>query len=88
MITCTTSPAAAPGATVLDEYIGHKIGSTVEEIVADSPERFLVIEAEALRDIIVMSEVQGTDASVILSPRTLENPDCRRLIAGHCCMIP
>ena len=88
MITCTTRPEAAPGGTDLAAYIVHKIGSTLEEIIADSPERFLVIEAEALRDIIVMSEVQGTDASVILSPRTLDNPDCRRLIAGHCCMIP
>ena len=88
MITCTTNPAAAPGATVLDEYIGHKIGSTVEDIIADSPERFLIIEAEALRDIIVMSEVRGEDSAVIITPRTMENPDCRRLIAGHCCMIP
>ncbi|MBR4809109.1 MAG: hypothetical protein IK031_02380 [Bacteroidales bacterium] len=88
MITCTTNPASAPGGTVLREYIVHKIGSPVEDIVADSPERFRIIEAEALRDLIVMSEVSGADASVIISPETLENPDCGRLISGHCVLIP
>lgn len=88
MITCTTTPEAAPGGTDLAAYIVHKIGSTLEEIIADSPERFRVIEAEALRDLIVMSEVSGTDASIILGPHTLENPDCQRLVSRHCSLIP
>ena len=88
MITCTTNPNAAPGGISLTAYIEHKIGSTVEEITADSPERFRVIEAEALRDIIVMSEVSGKDAAVVLGPHTLENPDCQRLVSGHCSLVP
>ncbi|MBO4565713.1 MAG: hypothetical protein J5695_00645 [Bacteroidales bacterium] len=88
MIICTTNPEAAPGGTVLEAYIEHKIGSSIRDIVADSPERFRIIEAEALRDLIVMSEVAGTDASVILGPHTLDNPDCRRLVNGHCSLIP
>lgn len=88
MITCTTRPEAAPGGTDLAAYIVHKIGSTLEEIIADSPERFRVIEAEALRDLIVMSEVSGTDATIFLGPHTLENPDCQRLVSRHCSLIP
>ena len=88
MITCTTdASSAAQGSVHLRDYIEHKIGSPIEDIVSDSPERFRVIEAEALRDIIVMSEVSGRDASVILDPGTLGNPDCLRLIEGHCKLI-
>ena len=49
---CTINPdgANAP-VTSLQAYIEHKIGSPLEAIDADSHERFLVIEAEALRDI-------------------------------------
>jgi len=88
MITCTTRPESAPGGTDLSAYIEHKAGCRIEEIVADSPERFRIIEAEALRDLIVMSEVAGTDACIILGPHTMENPDCQRLVAGHCRLIP
>ena len=77
MITCTTRPEAAPGGTDLAAYIVHKIGSTLEEIIADSPERFRV-----------MSEVSGTDATIFLGPHTLENPDCQRLVSRHCSLIP
>ncbi|MBR4827062.1 MAG: hypothetical protein IKZ91_04175 [Bacteroidales bacterium] len=82
---CTINPdgANAP-VTSLQAYIEHKIGSPLEAIDADSHERFLVIEAEALRDIIVMAEVTGTGARIELCPLTQNNPDCVRLIRRHC----
>ena len=58
MIYSLPPDADAPSAaafTDLREYIEHKIGMTIEEIKADSPERFRVIEEEAVRDIVVMT---------------------------------
>ena len=63
----------------LYQYIEHKIGMKVEDIIADSPERFRVIETEALRDLVVMNQVAGTDYAVTLGPDTLDNPECARL---------
>ena len=82
---CTIAPDGS-GAPVTDlrAYIEHKTGSSLEEIDRDSHERFLVIEAEALRDIIVMAEISGTGACIRLLPGTEDNPDCRRLISAHC----
>ncbi len=64
----------------LEAYIEHKIGASLQEIEADSRERFLVIETEALRDLIVMSEVSGSDCAIILGAHTLDNPECARLV--------
>lgn len=85
MIVCTLNPdgAQAP-VTDLGAYIEHKIGCPLAEIDADSHDRFLVIEAEALRDLVVMAEVSGIGVRIRLLPGTPSNPDCRRLIAGHC----
>ena len=48
-------------------------------IIAESPERFSVIRTEALRDLVVMNQIAGTDYTVELPPETLENPECERL---------
>ncbi|MBO4671173.1 MAG: hypothetical protein J5640_04955 [Bacteroidales bacterium] len=66
--------------TDLREYIEHKIGSRIEDIVADSPERFHVIEEEAVRDLAVMSELTLTDRILRLLPGTPDNPECARLL--------
>lgn len=82
---CTVEPDGSNAPlTDLRAYIEHKIGSTPEEIDADSHERFLIIEAEALRDLVVMAEVSGTPVRILPCPGTLHNPDCQRIIAGHC----
>ena len=74
--------AAHPEAAFYDlgEYIEHKIGMAIPDIVSDSPDRFRVIEEEALRDLVVMSEITGRDCIVRLLPGTLSNPECARLL--------
>ena len=90
MVICSAAPVQAsllpPGCIVYDlgEYISHKIGMSAEEIKAGSEERFAIVEAEALRDIIVTSEVASMDAAVTLLPSTLRNPECERLVRSHC----
>ena len=76
--------AEHPEAEFVDlySYIEHKIGMRVAGIVADSPERFRVIEEEALRDLVVMSEISGRDTIIRLGPDTLSNPECARLAKG------
>lgn len=64
----------------LYEYIEHKIGMSVPEIIADSPERFRVIRTEALRDLVVMNKIAGTGYEIEFPPETLEDAECRRLI--------
>lgn len=88
MIYSLPPDAEAPSAaafTDLREYIEHKIGMTIEEIKADSPERFRVIEEEAVRDIVVMSEITGEDRTLRLLPGTLDNPECKRLLGSWQC---
>ncbi|MCR5326915.1 MAG: hypothetical protein K6E37_09250 [Bacteroidales bacterium] len=77
-----TAGAAHPGVpfTDLREYIEHKIGSSIEEITADSPERFHIIEEEAVRDLVVMGEITQSDRILRLLPCTPDNPECRRLL--------
>lgn len=74
--------AAAEGCTHVDlyAYIGHKIGMSVPEIKEESEERFLVIEAEAVRDIVIMNAMQGGDVLLTFPPSTLDNPECARLL--------
>ena len=64
----------------LYQYIEQKIGMSVHDIQADSPARFKVIEEEALRDIVVMSEITGQNNIVRLGPDTLSNPECARML--------
>ncbi len=65
----------------LAEYMSRKTGPSL----ASMPEELLrITEAEALRDLIVMSEVTGRDTAILLTPRTLLNPECLRLIHDHC----
>ncbi|MBO6169811.1 MAG: hypothetical protein J6O51_07545 [Bacteroidales bacterium] len=75
--------ASYPQADFFDlyQYIEHKIGSDIASIKSDSPDRFRVIEEEALRDLVVMSKITGRDRIIRLGPDTLSNPECARLIA-------
>ena len=90
MVFCSTgplSPSSLPqGCPIvnLDGYIEHKIGLSPAEIQAGSADRFAIVEAEALRDIVVSSEISGADVAVLISPRTLKNPECCRLVKDHC----
>ena len=88
MIICTTDPGARvpDGFSPKDlrGYIEHKTGEDIESTIADSPERFRVIESEALRDLVVMSEIEGTDIYITLLPGTPENPACTRLLKDYC----
>ena len=88
MTICSTQPSApVPEGfrhVSLREYIEHKTGESVEATAADSPERFLVIESEALRDLAVMSEITGEDVFVTLLPGTESNPACKQLLEDHC----
>ena len=63
----------------LYDYIEHKTGLTVSELIADSPERFSVIRTEALRDLVVMNRIADTDYTVVMPSEVLESPECRRL---------
>lgn len=63
----------------LYDYIEHKIGESIGNIIADSPERFSVIVTEALRDLVVMNQIADTDYSVIIPSEVLDNPECERL---------
>lgn len=87
MILCSTSPfsqsALPPGCLQYDlaSYISHKIGPGLSEA---GPDRLRIIEAEALRDLIVTAEITGSNIAVTISPAILENPECIRLINDHC----
>ena len=74
--------ASAEGLKHIDlmAYIGHKIGMSVQEIKVESEERYLVIEAEAVRDIVIMNEMEGGDVLLTIPQSTLDNPECRRLL--------
>ncbi|MBP5383004.1 MAG: hypothetical protein J6Y45_06595 [Bacteroidales bacterium] len=73
-----------PEAALVDlyQYIEHKTGMSIDDIKADSAERFKVLEEEALRDIVVMSEITGRDKIVRLGPDTLSIPECARLLGA------
>ena len=66
--------------TDLDRYIEHKMGQTIPEIFKDGEERFRAIEAEALRDLVVMSQVTGKDIVISLGGGTITIGSARRLI--------
>ena len=63
----------------LYDYIEHKTGMSIGELIADSPERFSVIRTEAIRDLVVMNRIADTDYTVEMPSEVLENPECERL---------
>lgn len=91
MIFCSTGPipqsALALGCMQYDlaGYISHKIGPGLDQAC---PERLRIIEAEALRDLIVTAEITGEDIAITIPPRILDNPECARLIKDHCKTFP
>lgn len=64
----------------LDRYIEHKMGQRISEIFNDGEERFRAIEAEALRDVVVMHEVTGGNVVLALGGGTIMTPCARELI--------
>ena len=65
----------------LYEYIRRKTGSGAEALRAEDPDRFAIIETEALRDLVVMNEIAGTGYEIIPGPHTADNPECARLLS-------
>ena len=56
----------------LDEYVEHKKGRSVKQIFSDEGEEvFRAVEAECIRDVIVMSQVRGRDIVAALGGGTL-----------------
>ena len=68
------------GFTDLDRYIEHKTGQGIPEIFKDGEERFRALEAEAVRDIIIMNMVSGGDLVVALGGGTLSISSVRDFI--------
>lgn len=64
----------------LDVFIEHKAGMSIPEIFRDSEERFRTMEAEALRDVVIMAEVEGGDTVIALGGGTIMNAESERLI--------
>lgn len=64
----------------LADYIRYKAGRSTEALEAESHESYLLIEEEALRDLVVMAEITGIPRIVRLCPDTLDNPECARLV--------
>ena len=65
----------------LDEYIEGKIGRSVGEIIAqDGETRFRAVEAEALRDVVIMHRLTGENLVLALGGGTIMTPSVRRLI--------
>lgn len=67
----------------LDEYIVHKAGQTIPEIFAESEQKFRFMEAEAIRDLLVMNEVSGTDMVIALGGGTIMTSSVQELILEH-----
>lgn len=67
--------------TDLDAYITKKIGRSPAEIIrTDGEVRFRAIEAEALRDVVVMHQLTGGDLVLALGGGTIMTTSTRRLI--------
>ena len=67
----------------LDRYVEHKMGASIAEVFSQGEDRFRAIEAEALRDIVVMHEVTGEDAVIALGGGTIMTPPAREMILTH-----
>lgn len=66
--------------TDLDRYIEYKIGRSLPQIMEDGQDAFRFSEAEALRDLVAMSEIGGESLVLSLDERILQTTDCRRII--------
>ena len=64
----------------LDEYIVHKWGRSVPELFGEGELFFRALEAEAVRDVIVMRQVAGGDLVLALGGGTLEITSVKPLI--------
>ena len=64
----------------LDRYLEHKWCGTIPELFSRGELWFRAAEAEALRDLIIMSQVAGTDRVIALGGGTFSNPVLRSLI--------
>lgn len=65
----------------LDAYIEGKIGRSVGEIIAqDGETRFRAVEAEALRDVVIMHQLTGENLVLALGGGTIMTTSVRRLI--------
>ena len=65
----------------LDGYIEGKIGRSVGEIIAqDGETRFRAVEAEALRDVVIMHQLTGENLVLALGGGTIMTTSVRRLI--------
>lgn len=68
----------------LDEYIVHKAGMSIPDIMGQGGESyFRAIEAEALRDVVTMSEITGEDLVLSLGGGTITIGATRHLITEH-----
>lgn len=67
----------------LDEYIVHKAGQSIPEIFNDGEQRFRAIEAEAIRDLVVMDEVSESDMVISLGGGTITIPSVQDLILNR-----
>ena len=73
--------------TDLDEYISHKAGKTIPELFEDSEERVRALEAEAVRDIFIMSRIEGFDVVLALGGGSLMNPEIQTLVKGKSTLV-
>lgn len=68
----------------LDEYITHKKGWSIEEIFAnEGEEAFRAVEAECVRDIIIMHQIAGGDVVLALGGGTMATTSVQWLILGQ-----
>ena len=67
--------------TDLDRYIEGKIGRSPEAIIAEDGEvRFRAVEAEALRDVVIMHQLTGENLVLALGGGTIMTTSVRNLI--------
>lgn len=70
--------------TDLDEYIVHKKGMSITDIFAtEGEEYFRALEAECVRDVVVMSRITGEDTVLALGGGTLTYRAVRWLVLGQ-----
>lgn len=70
--------------TDLDEYVVHKKGMSIPEIFErEGEEAFRAVEAECLRDVIVMHQIAGGDVVLALGGGTMGISPVRRLILNQ-----
>lgn len=68
----------------LDRYVEHKAGKNIPDIFReDGEERFRALEAEAVRDVIIMSQITGEDLVLALGGGTLSISSVRGFILGN-----